>query len=239
MEARGTSQMGLYRTLKDNLNVHDNSIEQIAIEAFEKAMPIPEWVPNNRFWGDGMWIIRIGILAHVLRNAPSADGKIQALVKDACKGLFDPDIEAELHAATLGISLCHSISLVKEGGQRTPDLLSICDGQCIDWEVCRSQAKVGKKQLLDLVQLFNAAIGLTNDHNIGVFLNGYPTPKEQDQVLESVISSQPGQRSEEVGRWAVVGCGAGEREAFIGGPGHELLKPRWWPEEEATIFRGG
>jgi hypothetical protein len=108
--------MGLYRIFKDNLNGQDNSTEHIAIEAFEKAMPDPDWTPNNRYWGDFIWIIRIGTLAHVLRNAPGADDKIRARVSSACKGIFDLDREAELHmAAAWGIAWPQNIS--RKGGK--------------------------------------------------------------------------------------------------------------------------
>lgn len=208
-----------------------SELERAAINAFAKLNDAESWRSESPHWGTFINVISIGILDFLMPDH-IAKRKLREVSQSIIEGMpKNVDTWAELMAGGLISNIGCSIRFVPEiQGHRTPDLIvTSVNGDSADVEVVRAQRRVSHSDLEGFLQALNAAIGVNDDRNYGIYLGESPE-QYLGEIIDAIAAIDNGSRLERPGKWAVVADEPQYRAPYTGGDAERQIKPSWWAD---------
>lgn len=231
----------LYEYILDSLPPNALPILRQSIDAFSSLPGLSDWRPDDLYLGSIGYIVNNGLLFHLLRDAngchfyTTKQRFADSVISRHWMGQADM---AELHA---GAILCHLGSKITypgtSSGTRTADIHGIYNGSQFDAEVTSALMKEAHKQAHDTIRVL--AESITDHHqqfHIVIYSKEPPSNEECMEILNAIVTLVAGSHIEKPESWLVHALPLEKRDLAIGGENSEILKPKWWPNDEPSFF---
>jgi hypothetical protein len=128
------------------------------------------------------------------------------------------------------------VAFPNEENHRTPDIRAAWEADIVDVEVTTPLTKDRQEELQRVMDLIRQVIAndLRSWHPL-IHLANLPATDVQSQILDAMISLEPGKRTGVERMWDVCAVPADQPSALVDQEQLDALRPDWWGDDGPTL----
>lgn len=226
VRTRGERLIDVYRRFG---NPELTGLEEPMLEAFERFLGLPDWIPADPYLGSYDRPFELGAMYAFLQHANAEENLSEARTSFLAKGFVDAPLRAELSAGALLRRLNCDAMFVPKAKVRTPDITIEWGCQTVDIEVVAGQRKPSNRALQGRLGDLSRAIDLRSEADVLVFLNRELSDETFDEVVRVSGALAVGETCEAENLWRVAALPpAGRAIDEFATAARKEAQPWWW-----------